>query len=279
MPTQVAQLPRKVQTVFGSALSAPGNVALIGTLKATPSAPVYSSDVAVLQSLAEFAQGLQGVVVGDRSISLEEMMGVLFMITSNLAYTLQSGVPEWNADTTYYVGNIVRGADGTLYKSLTGGNLNNAITDTNNWTTSVSCFPAKAKMGSGQLINVDGNGHKLAFNTKLYDPANAYSNANAQYTAPVAGIYNLCVYTQVDNSGADQATTELSLRVVVNGVVTDSFGESVSNPPGQRWYPKGAIDVPLNAGDVVEIQLEATDSGNTGQLLVSNAGWSIAKRC
>lgn len=278
MPTQVAQLPRKVQTVFGSGLTAPGNIALIGTLKATPSAPQYSSDVAVLQSLAQYEQGLQGVVVGNRSISLEEMMGLLFMLSSQVAYALQSGVPEWNADTTYYVGNIVRDVSGVLYKSRTGGNLNNALTDSNNWTTDVSGVAAKATMSTGQLVSVDAAGHKIAFNSKVYDDANAYSTANAQYTVPVTGRYSVCVYTQVDNQSAAAATIEFSLRVVVNGIVTDSFGESVANPPGARWYPKGAIDVPLNAGDVVEIQLQANDTINTGQVQVSNAAWSIAKR-
>lgn len=275
MPQLTIQLPRKVQLLFGVALSAPGNIAVVGSLQNGP--VVYSDDVATLQGNANFEQGLQGVVVGNRSISLEEFMGMLRIITSNLGYALQSGVPEWNADTTYYVGNIARGPTGVLYSSLTGGNIGNALSDSNNWTTVVSSLPAKARMGSSQLIAVDTNGHKLAFNNKIIDPSGSYSNANAQYTALVTGVYHASVYTQVDNQSAAAATLELSLRVVVNGVPTDSFGESVANPPGSRWYPKGSIDVPLTAGDVVEIQLEGNDNVNSGQVLVGNAAWSIHK--
>ena len=49
-----------------------------------------------------------------------------------LAYLMQEGVPEWNADTTYYIGSIVNDGLGNCYRSLTDSNLNNALTDTTN---------------------------------------------------------------------------------------------------------------------------------------------------
>lgn len=269
--------PRKVQKVFGGSLSVPGNVAVIGSLQA--GAVAYSGDVKTLQSLTNYDQGLNGTVVGNRVITLEEMNGLLYMLTSQVAYLMQSGIAEWDADTSYFVGNVVRGVgNGFIYTSLTDGNLNNAVTDTNNWAASIGSTPAAARMLSNQVVNVDTNGHKVQFTAPYVTTGTNYDGPNSRFVAPVGGAYNVTAELQVDNTTGSAGTMEISCRAVINGTtVAISRGDSVANPPGSRWYPTLGGMVPLNAGDTLEIQLAFNDGVNSGTVTVSNADWSINK--
>lgn len=61
--------------------------------------------------------------------------GVTIKTVDTIAGSAASGIPTWNANTTYSMGNIV--ADGSgyglLYVSLQNSNLNNALTDVAYW--------------------------------------------------------------------------------------------------------------------------------------------------
>jgi hypothetical protein len=273
----MTQYPRKIQKPFGGSLSVPGNVAVIGSLQA--GAVAYSGDLKTLQSLSNYDLGFNGVVIGNRVISLEEFNGLMLMVTQQLSYLMQSGIPEWDADTTYYVGNVVRGVgNGFIYTSLTGGNLNNPVTDSNNWAASIGSTPAAARMTTNQVVAVDTNGHKINFTAPYISTGTNYDGPNAQFIAPVAGAYNVTAELQVDNNTGTSASMEISCRAVINGVtVAISRGESVASPPGARWYPTLGGMVPLAAGDTLEIQLAFNDAVNTGNVTVSNADWSVNK--
>ena len=128
----MAGIPRKIQKVFGSSLSAPGNIAVIGSLQA--GSPAYSSDVATIQSLSNYLLGFNGMVVGNRSPAQEDLNGLLYVVTSQLAYLLTRGIAEHDLDTTYDIGDAVRAPGAvTLYNSVTDGNLGHPLSDTNNW--------------------------------------------------------------------------------------------------------------------------------------------------
>jgi len=126
----MSAIPRKTQLVFGASLTPSGNVAEFGSLAA--GTPAYSDDPAIIQSAA-WLNGMAAALVGNKSPALQDLNGILMVITKQLAYLLQSGIPEWDAGTTYYTNDFCRVA-GSIYVSLTDTNLNNnPATDTTNW--------------------------------------------------------------------------------------------------------------------------------------------------
>lgn len=124
-------LPRKTQKIFGSSLTPSGNIAVWGSLAA--GSPAYSSDLSVIQSSA-WLQGLNDALIGNRSPAQEDLNALFFTLTQQIAYLLESGVPEWDASTTYYTNQICR-VNAVLFVSLSNTNVgNDPTTDTNNWS-------------------------------------------------------------------------------------------------------------------------------------------------
>lgn len=124
------KLPRKVQKVFGNAIGATGQFGVYGSLAAA--SPQYSKDPKVIQSLAAWELGLAGAVVGNKSPALEDINSLFYTAFYQLACLLESGVPEWDMDTPYFIDDFAS-SGGKIYKSKTDDNLNNAIGDTNHW--------------------------------------------------------------------------------------------------------------------------------------------------
>lgn len=131
----MARLPRVLQKIFGGALAANPNVAQIGSLAAM--APQYTLDLNVMQALSNFEQGFNGLLVGNESPAKQDMTALLLLVTKQIKYILQQGMPEWIATETYYTDQFVS-VNGVIYLSKTDNNINNLVTDTNNWKTLAS---------------------------------------------------------------------------------------------------------------------------------------------
>jgi hypothetical protein len=65
------------------------------------------------------------------------MNALQFLFSRQLAYLFQSGIPEWNAETAYYVGSWATDSAGIPYVSLVDNNINNALTDATKWKVAV----------------------------------------------------------------------------------------------------------------------------------------------
>jgi hypothetical protein len=284
-------IPRKTQKIFGGSLTPANNVAVYGSLAAgAPAYPSTITDLTAIQSAA-WLQGLTPALIGNRSPALEDLNGVFLVLSQQIAYLLQSGIPEWIATETYWIGQIVRFPGTALcFTSTVNNNLgNDPSVDSNNWSASGTSNPSIASMGSSQSVEVDSVGHTLAFNVSEYDPFARYNVSTYRYTAPVAGAYLITANTQADyvggsttNDAAALETMELSLTAVKNGTtILRAAGTSVATPPGQRWYPKLSTTVVLALGDTVEIQLLGACQTDVGapnpNLNVSNSDWSIHK--
>ena len=127
------KIQRKTQKIFAG--SADGDqLAVFATMKT--GTPQYSNDIETLQS-ATYEQGWKDAILNDKAPYLEEMNGVQYGLSSQIAYLLQQGLAcEYDVNTTYYKGSIVaviNNTDVTFYKSLTDNNLGNAVTDGANW--------------------------------------------------------------------------------------------------------------------------------------------------
>ena len=127
----MSNLTRTTQQIFAQNAGFE-QIAQIGSLAA--SAPVYTTNLSTIQALSNYLDGLYSIVVGENSPAIQDFNAFFFLITSQLAYIFQKGVPEWDAGTTYYTNSMVQDGSGNIYISLTNSNLNNALTDGTNWT-------------------------------------------------------------------------------------------------------------------------------------------------
>lgn len=128
----MARLTRVNQKLFAGQAS---NNGVFGSLQANN--PQTSSDVATLQSLPAFEQGWDSAAFSaDKLPPLEEFQGIQYGISYQQCYMLQEGVPEWNANTTYYIGSVVKEVTSTgfrIYSSLADNNTGNVISNTSFW--------------------------------------------------------------------------------------------------------------------------------------------------
>lgn len=109
-----------------------GNFGVFGSLAA--GSPDYSVDPVEIQSLAAFTgEGWADETVGDFQPALEDMNGLFLLAYYQLCYLFEAGVPEWDDETTYWIGSIARNAAGVLYVSIQDTNLNHALTDAAWW--------------------------------------------------------------------------------------------------------------------------------------------------
>jgi len=94
-----------------------------------------TADVATIQGLSAWLDGWsEALVSSNRYPALQEMNGLLKVLSYQGAYALQEGIAEYDSATTYYIGSIVK-KTGTfeLYGSLTNDNVGNALTIDTEW--------------------------------------------------------------------------------------------------------------------------------------------------
>ncbi len=130
----MVKLNRVDQPIFaGNNASGDNEIAVFGSMKTSAS---YTMDVSTLLASADYQKGWQNAVVVGYAPFLEEMNGVQYGITYQLAYLQQQGLPEWSGTTTYYKGSLAKlnTTDGCkVYASKINDNTGKLLTDTNSW--------------------------------------------------------------------------------------------------------------------------------------------------
>lgn len=127
------RITRKQQKVF--AVDATNN-GVFGSLQAQD--PVHSQDPDVIQSRTAYSNGWNDATYSAEKLPpLEEFQALQYLFSRQLAYLMQEGISEWDTNTTYYKGSLVKAiqSDGSfiLYASLIDNNQGNLVTDTTKW--------------------------------------------------------------------------------------------------------------------------------------------------
>lgn len=152
----MSKLERKNHKVFGINATET-KVGQFGSANATTK--ITTKDVEKIQALDAWEQGWEAGAVGNnRYPTQQERTGVDYEHSYQIGYMLQEGIPEWNKDTTYNKGSIVKAYNGTTlqnYVSLVDDNLNNAVTDTTKW---------KSGLANSDLSNLTTAGEKHFLN-------------------------------------------------------------------------------------------------------------------
>lgn len=152
----MSKLERKNHKVFGINATET-KVGQFGSANATTK--ITTKDIEKIQALDAWEQGWEAGAVGNnRYPTQQERTGVDYEHSYQIGYMLQEGIPEWNKDTTYNKGSIVKAYNGTTlqnYVSLVDNNLNNAVTDATKW---------KSGLANSDLSNLTTTGEKHFLN-------------------------------------------------------------------------------------------------------------------
>lgn len=143
----MSKIARKLAKIFGETAGAQ-QIGQFGSFAAGSVA--YSTDPDVIQSLGNYSAGWFAAIVGSNSPAIQDVNALDYLWSYQLAYLMQAGIPEWDDDTTYYIGSIVaQVATGILYRSIQDANINNAVTDPTFWE---SVVPAAASVPTQQIF-------------------------------------------------------------------------------------------------------------------------------
>ena len=126
----MAKITRKHQKIFAGDVPVTNVVAEFGSLAA--GAAAYSSDPDDIQS-TRYSEGWGEAVINNFAPCIQDLNALFNLITRQLAYIFQAGIPEWLTNTTYYIGSLVHDADGGIYMSIVDDNNGNALTIAGKW--------------------------------------------------------------------------------------------------------------------------------------------------
>lgn len=125
----MAKIDRKTQKIFGSEAGSQ-QITAFGTAKLDN--PTYTSDLDLIQN-ANFLQGWDPALEDDRAPYREDDTGLWYATTRQLAYLFQNGIAEYDDNTEYDIGSLVRfGSD--IYQSKVINNLGHTLSDTTYWS-------------------------------------------------------------------------------------------------------------------------------------------------
>lgn len=147
------KIERKTQKIFGGNAES-DQLAVFGSM--ITGTPVYNDDIETLQSEA-YTEGWQVAVAANEAPFMEEMNGVQYGFSKQLAYLFQQGIPEWDAGTTYYLNSFCQ-VGGIIYKSKLDENINHSPGDD---TEEMYWTPFKAGDGGSGGLEVCDIGMSL----------------------------------------------------------------------------------------------------------------------
>lgn len=184
----MAKLPRVTAKVFASN-AAPADIGQYGS--ALTGTKLTTGDISEIQALPAYEVGWRGAVISNRNYpTLQEMNGLQKTFSQQIAYTLQTGIPEWDANTEYYANTSFCQINGTWYQSLTDNNIgNNPLTDTTNWQK-FSYVKVSGDTMTGPLsINYGGS-----TSLRIIDPR------YQQGVTPAEALHSSIIFRRADNS-------------------------------------------------------------------------------
>jgi hypothetical protein len=206
------RITRKRQKIFAKTAS---NIGQVGS--AAANAQVLSADLDVLQALPAFENGLSSVTLGaTKRPPLEEVNALDYIATTQLAYLFQEGMPEWDANTEYFLNSFVKQV-GTpsVYESIVNSNIGNPISDTTKWRFAYN-LDGSQKIGSTLTISAGAI-------------TGITSDVHAVTTAPIVNtLTNLINITGTFRNGQELTIKTLSatdsIQLVNTGNIRTSNG-------------------------------------------------------
>lgn len=246
----MAKLIRKNFKQFGAS-GATSNFGQFGSKQA--GVPQTSQDPTIIQQLTAWIDGWQNAISsGDKAPYLEDMNGWCFVVSYMIAYMFQSGIPEWDSTTTYFIGSVVQDAvsGGQQFRSLQDNNIGNV--------PPVSASNAFWSWINPPIATIPVVGNSLKANLSLA-PNNGAPSTKTDISADLLSV-----------QGVSLSTVSLTADITVSG----ANGLDTGAPANNTWY---AVHVITNAaGSLVAslYSLSATAPTMPGSYtLFRRVGW------
>ena len=159
-----------------------GSIAQFGSIKS--GLPIYSSDPDIIQALDAFSlNGWSDALVGGSKATMQDINVLLYLMSYQLRYLNQAGIPEWNSETEYFIGSFVSDTTGTIYVSIADNNINNALTVNTKWLNLVSRNVTAITVSTGTYYYVKNDDYIIDWSAALnigsvdylYLPNSAYN--------------------------------------------------------------------------------------------------------
>lgn len=248
------KITRATQKIF--AQNGTDQLAAFGSMKT--GTPIYTDNIEDLQT-SDYEDGWENAIVADEAPFLEEMNGVQYGFSKQLAYLFQEGIAEYDAETTYYKNSIVKGAnsDGvmTLWYSLTDNNIgNNPADDTTeiNW---------KVLDLGGKWGSIEGN---IENQTDLQNELNSKLNTNQITNCILEAPNGVATYS------GNTITIKQGLKVLIpNGRNADGTLKNVEYTFSQDKNIKRPIETVLDKIN----RIVAFDVDNEKDLLIEKRNY------
>lgn len=172
----MAKIQRANQKIFASDAGA-NQIGQFGSFAAGSVA--YTTSPEVIQALAEYDEGWFSAVVANNSPCIEDVNALDYLFSYQLAYQFQSGIPEWDDATNYYIGSFATDGTGGFYVSKANDNLNHVLTDTTYWMPVVVTTPSTG----GQVYGPTGSTN-AGLTYRYFVPTAASTTPSAVITTP-----------------------------------------------------------------------------------------------
>lgn len=116
----MAALTRVKQLIFGSG-AATAQFGKIGSKSA--GTPINTKDLAQIQSLSQFLNGLYAITANAVNPPyIQDLNSLYLLLTSQLAYVFEKGIPEWESGTDYFSDVSFVQVSGVLYQATADSN-------------------------------------------------------------------------------------------------------------------------------------------------------------
>lgn len=241
------KLNRVTQKILGGTASNNGQFgsAQVGT-------KVTSADIAVIMALAAWPQGWASATVSGLNLpTLEEIQGVDFVVTSQLSYLLERGIPEYDAGTTYFQFAVVmKPATFDVYGSIADDNTGNALSDVTKWKLLTTLGSPNLSVTGTTNITGKISPTQLAANTNNWNPTGLST----------ATTIRLSTDASRDLTGILAGTDGRLLLLQNIGAFPLVLKHDVTSTSANRILCPNSVDLTLNQNASVWLSYDATSS-------------------
>lgn len=231
----MAKITTKLQKVFG-ATGPTGVLGQFGSYK--EGAPIYTNDVETIQALNEYGDGIASALVNGAPPAIQDINGLFYVISKQIAYLMQQGIPEWNAATNYFIGSFVTRPDGTngeIFMSVANDNLNNALTDTTKWMLYKSNKITSYTASNSYSVGYDDAYVNYSFSSggSIILPEALATNKGRMIHILNTSAYNHTLTVSALGTPYGQIDGQQYVYLRTTGAIPNTFSKFISN--GSSW--------------------------------------------